>query len=412
MEMIIPTARMSDAASALNRLYKIGEKMGKNVQFSIEDTEPKTFNVHHGNKVTEVAIPQSLITLTVDGGASSLLKHDGAEFVARIEVTESGQCIIYKSPSYEGEIPEEWYSNFEHRCDHCHHQRRRVNYFLVEKDNQILQVGSTCVKEFLGIRPEWILSTFKFIKSISSTNNYDDDWWSLRSLNPQYNVRDIAKMAASVILTDKGYYKHETAIVTQTLLGMFVFSENGKKEFDEVTEEYNEKGIKDQPQLDMADFRSFVEHMSPSNYSMNLKAIVSNDWLEHLKWLNTLVSGVYIYLRDSGLLGEKEPTEALRARLNEWVDSQVGKRINFSDVLPFKRMQFEGAYGEVTMYLMLDADGRTLIWYSSRDIPQINDALEQKVGINLAGSIKRFDTKEYKGQQQKSTILTRVRVLA
>lgn len=89
----------------------------------------------------------------VSGDAPKLA---GWSFLARLTWDE-GVLVTRTTPSYEGQIDESQIR--ERECDHCHADRDRRDCYLLENDeDERVQVGSSCVKDFLGhdFRPSWI----------------------------------------------------------------------------------------------------------------------------------------------------------------------------------------------------------------------------------------------------------------
>ena len=71
------------------------------------------------------------------------------EFVAVLEHTDEGTVI--KRALGGPEIPDE-YRNIDKKCDHCGLSRVRLSTFVVRntKTGEFKQVGSSCVKDFVG----------------------------------------------------------------------------------------------------------------------------------------------------------------------------------------------------------------------------------------------------------------------
>jgi hypothetical protein len=75
-------------------------------------------------------------------------KLDGWEFVARIDhASEAGNIVRTTGLR---DLPEH-YRHSDPSCDHCNHKRRRRDTFVVFHEEQgFKQVGSSCLKDFLG----------------------------------------------------------------------------------------------------------------------------------------------------------------------------------------------------------------------------------------------------------------------
>lgn len=407
MEFIFPETRMEEALKVLNRLVKVGQKMGRDVTFNTEDTNPLVFKKYlkHVGEI-EVSTPRKKVTLNVDG-ADSILEYDNARFVARIDITDSGNAMVFTAPDYDKTIPEHYFAGVEPKCDHCGHNRRRVRYYLVEKDDTIMQVGSSCVKEFIGINPSWVLNTFENLykmKHICYETHHHD-------YSPSYSVLDVARLSYAIVKCDGGYSRGHTSSTVDMLIDPPVNTKLTKHAYEEylrLLEKYDtdefKQAIKD---FSFSDFVKFVTSMNDSNYAMNLKSIITNDWVPNVRGaFATLVSGAYIFVKSQGL----ERKESTKKKLNEWVDAQVKDRISLNNVKVEGKHICNGFYGESYLYRMLDSDGRTLIWFASNEVKALDNIIDKDEVVNITGTIKKFDTREFKGIDYKQTVLNRVKV--
>ena len=94
------------------------------------------------------------------------------EFVASLEYNdELGMNIIKKSPDTEN-IPEEFISRSE--CDHCKIKRaRKYTVLLKNKDtNEYVQIGKSCLKEYLGVDVE---NSAAYFSAFDSLQEYIDN---------------------------------------------------------------------------------------------------------------------------------------------------------------------------------------------------------------------------------------------
>lgn len=417
MEVKVLDIYLEDALKRLEKLRKIALKMGRSISWDTAQAEPysiekKVYNpfaITADDHYKTVVYPRTLITVKIDDG-KSLLQFDDARFVAKIEVTEEGN-IFHTAPDYTETLPDELYSNFEHKCDHCHHNRKRIRYYLVEKDGELLQVGSTCVKEFFGINPQHLLRVFEFLRYASS-HNYDDSYFSGGKFEYCHVVETVARMSAGVVLIDGFYSKPETRnTVFDFIHEPHHYCGESRDYYIEKVKQYQDAGINEIiNQFDMKAFRDYVDAMPVNNYSNNLKVILQNRAISSHQSFAILVSGVYVYLRDTNQLPQSK-TEVKRTLLNEWVPANQKARITFENVLVQKKHVCNGYYGESYLYRMQDVDGRVLVWFATNPNETLDDAIENGKPVIVTASIKKFDEREYNGTMNKQTVLTRAKVL-
>lgn len=404
MQITVLTHRLESALAELERLRKVALKMGRSISWSTEDAEPIKHPERKG-----VLIDRTTITVEVDGG-DNILQFDNARFVAKIEITDAGP-MFYVAPNYGQDLPVELFESFQHKCDHCQHKRRRVRYYLVEKDGELLQVGSTCVKEFFGINPSHVLRTFEFFKLFRDMES--EHWGSFGNMEYSFDVEQLSRIAAGVVMVDRCYRKPETRFNALDIIcpPLYATSPEARKAHREMVEYYHENGFEGfRDGFDMNAFRVFVDNMTHSNYSANLKTILANGKVSSHQSKAILISGVYVYLRDADILFPKQKDEG-RAALNEWVDAKVKARIEFPDVQVKGVHVCDGFYGTSYLYRMMDKGGRSLIWFATSRSEPLDKAVDDNTSVNLAGTIKKFDEREFKGTMYKQTHVNRVRIL-
>jgi len=82
--------------------------------------------------------------LTVEGEAPSLR---GWSFIGKLEPSEAG-TIVKSIPG--AKIPTSYFSVDATHCDHCKTTRARKETFIVKRGEEHMQLGRSCLKDFLG----------------------------------------------------------------------------------------------------------------------------------------------------------------------------------------------------------------------------------------------------------------------
>ena len=164
----ILAGRADEARTRVKKLDKKARKYG--VDFSatfgpVYQEERKTSD--HGSRARKVMV--NVLDVTITG---STPKVGEFEFLASIELTADGNFVdtvpgVELDPSYR---------TTGGHCDHCKANRTRKHVFAVRnlETGAELQVGRTCLRDFLGIDdPERIINQFKFWRLI--TGGGDDE---------------------------------------------------------------------------------------------------------------------------------------------------------------------------------------------------------------------------------------------
>lgn len=408
---------MHEARKTLRKLEKIAAKMGRNFSYEFSPTEPVEFKIEdeHGfnvpgeTRMKSVWVDAQKLAISFDGD-ENFLRFDDARFVASIELTDGG-AVVLTAPDYDKEIPASYYADHKNYCDHCGHNRPRNRFFLVEKDGQLMQVGSTCIKDFLGIDPNRMLAIFQGLHSFTVGYGDGDDELLLNDLYSGrisfgHSVNQVIEAAAAVLTVDKGYIKGETwERVWDLLYPPHGLTESEHRKYKEFREKYD--GVDGNINID--DFKGFVEAMTPNNYTNNLKVIANSTSVGKRQSFAILVSGVYVYFKEIGRMGPVESNKPKYDIVNEWVDAEIKQRLTFNSVQVIGRKLIDSFYGETILYKMLDEAGRPLTWFSSNPVDALEDAYENaSVVTSLTATVKKFD--EFKGRKQ--TVVNRGKVIA
>lgn len=144
MANIIPTAYLPDITARVAKVNRRAEKLGV-AGLTLEVSEPfehvfeYSLDGRHFTKFRATAVEVSVVGPTV-----SLA---GWTFVAKVDHAEGG--LVYSAPGHEDVAVRDF--AHEANCEHCGINRdRNTTYVLQHEDGTLTQVGSTCIKDFLG----------------------------------------------------------------------------------------------------------------------------------------------------------------------------------------------------------------------------------------------------------------------
>lgn len=365
---------LSKAEAIAARAQKKGLTGGYTVTTRTEFTEPNEFGVR-----AEVTY------LIVEGDSP---RFDGWTFVAKVEYV-NGDPIVTGSPYYEGEQVDRSTLS-PNTCDHCGIKTRRSKTVIVEKDGERKQVGTTCLKDFLGhdFTVAWVKDPF---------GEFDEEG-GYRTGPLMFPVDYTLALAACVIrqagfvpasAEDKAPTKGEVALLYG--LGKADWVAEARRKYGTPTE------------ADKATARealTFGQAMTGgSDYALNLKAVIKETLFAE-KYLGLVVSLAGVYLRSKGEEAQRKAeadaiTEALYAEPKtkvEFEKATVGRIIGF---------ETQWGYSEIVTFV---ADGYRFKWMTSA-APEF---LTEGMTVSLKGTVKGLD--EYQGQV--STQLLRCKVVA
>ena len=338
-------------------------------------------------------------------------------FLATVEGYPNGQNILYKNPLFievHGDIDIDHYRNEKSYCDHCKTRRYRKNTYLIYhvKTKEIKQVGSTCIKDFLGHN----IPTFGFYGKLLKELEEIDVHNGPRG-KPYIELKPYLSLVAEII--DRNGFIGRTKAneldidSTSDVVNYHYFSNKIQDKID-VSEDSIETAKK---VIEWG--KNLSERDNLNDYLYNLSVVFNNDIFE-IKASGLVTSAVFAYKNEMGEIKDKK----YENKISEYV-GEVKDKIDIT-VEIIKELEIESKYGCSTMYLMRDDDSNIFVWYSSGKGLCVSEEAEWgkhtsvKKGkyyidlypdegdkVRIKGTIKGH--KEYKGKKQ--TLITRCKLI-
>lgn len=280
-------------------------------------------------------------------------------------------------------------------CDHCRSRRHRINTYLVgHDDGRQLQVGSTCLKDFLGWEANPVILIEKDIK--------DDIDAALDSTSidrtPTYSTETVLA-AAWAVVTRNGYVRSGEFNSTKELVSMLLNPRTTAEE--KAAREYAPYITEAVGKADeLRDFLLSDEFSGNSEYVINLKAIAAAGWVDPRN-LGLLVSAPQAYARaqEQSLIRMRDAAE-----IRDEHYGGVGEKVEIQ--VRVKAVTWtSGRYGTTTIYTLISDTGHLFKWFASRDALG-EDVTEEYT--TLRGTIK--DHSVWQGRRE--TRLTRCKPLS
>ena len=160
------------------RVKAYNEKWGTNVSYTIEDPVPQSSLDSEGKKTTVMRCWVELKAPQVK------TPKENVELLEIVSIKDGVDHVSFQGT-------EEYIPYRKDECDHCHSKRKRNLYFIVRHNGEVKQIGSGCVREYLG---ESIYSVFTgFYKLAGEFEEISEK--GLPGSRPVYyeSVLDIAK---------------------------------------------------------------------------------------------------------------------------------------------------------------------------------------------------------------------------
>lgn len=322
----------------------------------------------------------------------------GYKPIAVIEHVGKELNIINKI-DFTSDIPKEYFTA-KSICQHCNSNRVRKTTILLQSEcGQLIQVGKSCLKDFIGHNIETAISFYESICCLEELQNMSDG--PTLKIERYFDIRKVLQMAIAII-EKEGYVNKELSLQkfqTQTGQKAWTFCEDvhiGRSIDSQYADEYKQVYKDENIPQEVEDVINWIEqNNAESEYMQNLKNIIKLGSVKS-KHSNILASAIPCYRRHKAIQEQQNKRQQLK---NEWF-GEVGKRLDLS-LKCISCIETQGFYGTTFINKFLDEQGRLFVWFTT------TNSFEQDEEVILKATIKEHS--EFR--EQKQTIITRCKVL-
>lgn len=375
-----PASKLEEAENRIAKANRKLERAGIEERFTYT-TEEYIETDKEGHQYKMVALALSHPTLS----------YNGWSFVAAVDKLEDGSVITKTLPSQElnGYRPESF------QCEHCGSNRRRNSTYLVRnEEGEYKQVGSNCLKSFLGVSPQalWAL-------------NYDpeekDEFIDRgrRSYGGADTLIPTTELVAAALAVSEGgnkYVSNSTASewgvesTTSQVRGYFFDNKRDKWKDVEHTD-YMEQA---------KNIMNSTTFEGEDDYNTNMRQLVAQDNtdMKHMGYVTSVISA---YRRQQAKANYVAKPKAV-GFLGQEKDKIKDVKVTVKTVRTLSGF-YNGYERTSTMIIMEDEKGREVKWNATGSK---NYKEGSQITISSA-TIKGLG--EYNGNEQ--TIITRAKVL-
>ena len=286
--------------------------------------------------------------------------YGGWTFLAALDFDQDSGLIVRTAPGIES-VDRSLVRDGE--CDHCHIKRYRKTCYLVKhEDGRQLQVGSTCLKDFLGhnINAVWI--------SPPSESDLEAEFSSGGYAGESTWATDTVLAAAWASIQVSGFRPSSSYDTPTKYLVEIILDPRSKldREYAAECEPY----FKDSYGMAKV-IRDYVlsdDFAGSSEYVINLKNIMRGEFIAP-RFFGFAVSApsAWAKAQDRELTRKREAAEIT----NEWHGAK-GDKLEITIKVQNMRA-IEGDYGTTMLYTMIGEDGRVYKWFSSNHALGGND---------------------------------------
>lgn len=325
---------------------------------------------------------------TVEGEAP---RYAGWTFVASLEHTPDG-VIVRTVP---GETLPAAYQTASPNCDHCRVRRSRSSTYIVRDEGGYLrQVGSTCVRDFLGHKDAETIARWCEHLATFAGDAEESEFYGGGSQRALDSVEYVAYVVAAI--------KHSGWVSRTTARNSNGF-EQASADFalDQIYER-NPKYITLRPtDDDRAEARDAIEwgaeQDGEGDYLSNLRVVCAPAYVRP-RAEGILASVVVAYRR----FQEREVERRTRAeRVPGKLLGKVGEKLTVEATVTGLR-EIASDFGASFLYTFTTAEGDTVKWFASREQDvKVGDAVRVTATVKGHGEYKGFpETQVTRGKLQ------------
>lgn len=344
--MNIPMKNISKLDELIGKYNKIAATLNK---------VPLTFSVEP--KISD-STGELYFDVTFSGDP---LKIDGWEFVGTIDHLDDSN-LLKSVPGKE--IPEQ-YRNVSGTCQHCNKKRHRKDTYVCYNStkNEYKQVGSSCLKDFIGHNPELSL---RFLELINDTIGGDCE------PRGEYIVSTKVIVATAYAIANKEGWSTKTA----RSVNYHINPPLKAKDVISITKN----------DLDKADnIIDYVRGLDGNSFIKNIQTCLNQQYVA-VKNMTLTAWAVGVYLKDL------EPAKS------KFIGSEKEKI-----VVKVKKVLTRCVYDDSLLHKFITEDGDVLIWITTKSF-EMPDNAEY---VTIQATVKKHNI----FQNEKQTRVLRVKVL-
>jgi len=387
--------RLDEARKELDKLVRRANRYGGEISYTVGAPYIQERTVHDWDD-TPRKVRVHVVDIHVVGEAPRVGDYT---FLARIDHPQGMANMVMVHPDFEGQVDKKWW-HAASGCEHCKRDRKRIDTFVVRHNihGHQLQVGRTCLRDFLGIdNPELIIRKFETIKRFNDfSESYGRMEWARATL-------EILEVTACIVRTNGWCPKSASNDETPSTSSIVYTVLDDKKEKNE-WRRFVKENMSDADRKLAEDTLGWLRNVLvvKSDYDQNLKTVGLADVLTSSRYLGILVSAVSAYCKTIA----RELAYAQRkadAAKSEWLGTE-GQRLRQIKVRQeTARVISGGYYGDSILYKFVTEAGNVLTWITGSGTDKHNGD-----EFMIDASVKKHS--EYQGA--KETLLTRVKVVS
>ena len=390
----IPATKKSSVELQLAKYNKRADRLGMQV-LTWKWSKAFTKNVDRvvNDGLAPFTIKDDVLFITIQVSGQLDVSFAGWKFIATLQHLKSGENIV--RAAVKDLTLSTKYKTSGSACEHCNVNRfRKETYLLLHDNGDLVQVGSSCIKDFIGQNtPEGLLKKATLVSEIiwylggSAELGTKDD--------TVFPILDFLAKTSAVISAVGWVSKKDASENYKTSTASVVVTSYHQ---NSVLNVYPSDWVKAQEAVDWCEALSDTE-CEASDYLHNIRAIVRSGMvgLNTTGFAASIMSAYFRHIKKNKPASSKD---------SKYVGELTERKV-FNNLTLKQKYPVFGPWGVSTLHSFLDGDGNVLVWYSStgESIGNLTGDSDFEIGkaYNVRGTIKKHSV--YK--EIKQTTLTR-----
>ena len=370
-------------------------------------TEYRRAFINHEQAIREV----NYIVYEVSGRGPVL---EGWNLLAALDFEQGKNAPMVRTVPGQ-EIPSSYF-NTNSFCEHCHSQRFRKVVYVLKNEEKTIQVGSSCLKDFIGHGPiEEMVKYFTYIQSLKAFNLYEEEKTHRFGINDLNLEKDFVLTALIKFINKFGYVSRK--MMDNGFMSKFGTTSN-QLSFA-ISARYFGTGSPEKNEDDQALIDTLWNEPTPDIILDQARAM-----LEEIKKLDStkssfnhnlkvLANASYWKIKDLGFVAAMYPVCSNLFKKEEENNSKKSNTTVVSKFIGYEKekvqitvniknkMRLDSEWGISYLHACKDENGNIIIFYNKKELG------EKDSTIKIKGTIKSLNT--YKGEEQ--TVLNYVKLV-
>lgn len=362
----IHPSRLDDLKKTIDKANRRLERAGIEERFEVELGDP----VIESRQINGTTVYLEHIPATIN---TPEIGYNGWTFTGKVDI-QPGGSILSAAPG-QSENLEGFDRPDDNYCQHCGKRRsRKASYILTNRNGQQCQVGSNCLQNFLGVKPQlWVMEYEK-----EFNEGFGGGGGGIRDY--RFDNKELLGLAMALSNGGEDFvsrksvqeYGSNSVATADEVMGVYDALHNPRapKDVRARAQQLLERA-REFSDADYDDIKSEIERsVRPGGYRDNLEVLFNQPNTSY-KHVATLASAVGVASRakrqrradEAAAKARQDRDAAIMLPIASGYAAPVNTRgLKMPDVRVLRAFETQGDYGPITTVIMQDREGHMMKW--------------------------------------------------